>query len=196
MTINISGKNLNLGESLQDYALDKIGDVLGKYLERPVSGKAVIEKAHGIFITNCSLHLHSGLNIQTTAQANDAYVSVDDAAEKLEKQLRRYKRRLKNHHHAGVTEPMPGVAAMDYTISAPGDDADHASSEPAAPVIAEVETTVPSLSVSDAVMQMDLGGQPFLIFRNAKHDRINVVYRRADGNIGWIDPVGVTAKKS
>lgn len=196
MTINISGKNLDLGESLREYVLDKISEASEKYFAGPVTGKAVIEKTRGIFVTSCSLHLHSGLNVQTSSQAGDAYASVDDAVEKLEKQLRRYKRRLKSHHHTPLPDAIPGVAAMDYTIGTPEDDADHGDSERAAPVIAETETTVPSLAVSDAVMQMDVSGQPFLIFRNAKHDRINVVYRRADGNIGWIDPGGVTLKKS
>jgi ribosomal subunit interface protein len=194
MKINISGKNLNLGESLREYALDKIGEATDKYFAGPVSGKVVIEKLRGDFITACSLHLHSGLNVQTSAHAHDAYVSVDESVEKLDKQLRRYKRRLKNHHHSEQAS-LPGVVAVDYTIGSAGEDADEAA-EGSAPVIAEEETTVPSLSVSDAVMRMDLSGELFLIFRNAKHDRINIVYRRADGNIGWIDPVGVIAKKS
>jgi ribosomal subunit interface protein len=195
MTINITGKNVDLGESLREYALDKIDEAVDKYFVRPISGKVVIEKTHGDFVTSCSVHLHSGLDIQTSSKSHDAYAGVDEAVEKMEKQLRRYKRRLKNHHATAAA--LPGIEAMDYTIGHTAEeDADHEAEERAAPVIAEEQTTIPILSVSDAVMRMDLAGALFLIFRNAKHDRINVVYRRADGNIGWIDPGGVTAKKS
>lgn len=191
MNLRIAGKNLDLGDALKDYALDRIAAGVEKYFSRPVSGQMSIEKSHGEFVTHCALHLHSGVDVQTTGRAPDAYASVDEAAVNLEKQLRRYKRRLKNHHLSASPREQD-FAAMDYVIqSRDDDDDDEDAADPVEanpPVIAETQTPVSRLSVSDAVMQLDLKGAPFLIFRNATHDQINVVYRRPDGNIGWIDP--------
>ncbi len=192
MAIIVSGKNLDLGESLREYALDRIEQAIEKYFNRPVSGQMCVEKSRGEFLSSCSFHLHSGFDIQTSGRAHDAYASVDDAAEKLEKQLRRYKRRLKAHHgqdHAAARDAMN--FATDYVIKRTEEDDSEGQidgTELAPAIIAETQTAIMKLSVSDAVMHMDLADRPFLIFRNASHDRINVVYRRPDGNIGWIDP--------
>lgn len=200
MKLIVSGKNLDLGETFRTYASDRIEQAIEKYFSRPVSGHMFIEKAHGEFLCTCSLHLHSGFDVQTSGRAPDAYACVDDAAEKLEKQVRRYKRRLKNHHadQKSVERSVDGTA-MDYVIESRSDDVSDETGDDAEdlapPIIAEKPTTVMKLTVSDAVMKMDLADQPFLIFRNRSHDRINVVYRRSDGNIGWIDPVGHSEKK-
>lgn len=197
MTIVVSGKNLDLGDALRDYALDRIEQAIEKYFNRPVSGQMFIEKAHGTFSANCSLHLHSGFNVQTSGSAGDAYASVDDASNKLEKQLRRYKRRLKNHHghaHGGARETQND--AIDYVIGHRDDEHDDDTAEDLSPpIIAEQLTVVRHLSVSDAVMQLDLSDSPVVIFRNASHGQINIIYRRPDGNIGWIDPSATSLKK-
>ncbi len=195
MKIKVTGKNLDLGDALRDYALDRIDQAIEKYFNRPVSGQVFIEKAHGEFSTNCSLHLHSGFDVQTSGSAADAYASVDGAAEKLEKQLRRYKRRLKNHHaHAPSREPQ--MDAMNYVIDSREQDEHSESPEDLAPpIIAEHPTAIKHLSVSDAVMQLDLSDSPVVVFRNASHGQINFIYRRPDGNIGWIDPAALSLKK-
>ncbi len=193
MSTQITGKNVDIGESLRTHIATRIDEIGGKYGGGTVSGHVVVEKFKGAFVTRCSLHHRSGMMLQSEAEAADAYQSAEAAFERLEKRLRRYKRRLRDHHAATagrVSEATPGV---DYTIeeAAAVDDAPDGHT----PVtIAETSTPVRRLSVSEAVMALDLADTPVVVFRNAGHGGINVVYRRADGNIGWIDPAaGETA---
>ena len=132
--------------------------------------------------------------MQSAGNGSDAYGSVDSAMERLEKRLRRYKSRLKSHGQGSVNSgQLLDGAGIDYVIDvertagSPGTDGDGAG---APAVIAEKPARIRAMAVSDAVMQMDLADQPFLVFRNATHGGINVVYKRPDGNIGWIDPSG------
>lgn len=196
MTIKVTGRNIDLGESLRNHALSRVEIALDKYAGRSVSGQISVEKNHDEFVTLCAIHLESGLDMQASGSGIDAYASVDAAMERLEKRLRRYKRRLKSHgqgvDNAAVLSESAGI---DYVLDAE-QVAGSASDEdgPGAPVvIAETPARVRAMSVSDAVMQMDLAEQSFLVFRNAAHGAVNVVYRRPDGNIGWIDPSGVLA---
>jgi ribosomal subunit interface protein len=193
MTIKVTGKNIDLGESLRAYALNRVDTALDKFSGRSLSGQISVEKNHDGFFTLCAIHLSSGLDVQSTGVGADAYGSVDSAMERLEKRLRRYKRRLKSHGQ-GVdgSAQLYESAGIDYVIDAE-QAADAASGEGAPAVIAEKPARVRAMSVSDAVMQMDLADQTFLVFRNASHGGINVVYRRPDGNIGWIDPSGTVA---
>jgi ribosomal subunit interface protein len=193
MTIKVTGKNIDLGENLREYALNRVDTALDKYSGRSLSGQISVEKNHDGFFTHCAIHLESGLDVQSTGSGADAYGSVDSATERLEKRLRRYKRRLKSHGQ-GVdgSAQLYESAGIDYVIDAE-QAADAESGEGGPAVIAESPARVRAMSVSDAVMQMDLADQAFLVFRNASHGGINVVYRRPDGNIGWIDPSGVVA---
>ncbi len=191
MTIKVTGKNIDLGENLRAYALNRVDTALDKYSGRSLSGQISVEKNHDGFFTHCAIHLETGLDVQSTGNGADAYGSVDSAMERLEKRLRRYKRRLKSHGQ-GVDGPaqLYDSTGIDYVIDA--EQAADAGTGAGAPVvIAETPARVRAMSVSDAVMQMDLADQTFLVFRNASHGGINVVYRRPDGNIGWIDPSGV-----
>ncbi len=190
MTLQITGKNLDVGEALRTYLTERVDQALEKYVGAPLSGHIRIEKERSQFLTDCSIQLKSGFHIQAHGQSNDAYASADAALERLEKRLRRYKRRLKKHH--GPThEAASGIEATSYVIQHDEEEDDSAQAEDDAPIIiAEMQTIIRELPVSDAVMQMNLSERPFLIFRNASHGQINVVYRRPDGNIGWIDPNG------
>lgn len=189
MTIQVTGKNLDVGEALRSYVLERVGHSVGKFLGRDPSGHVRIEKEHGEFRTNCTIHLWQGMSLEAHGVAAEAYQSADLACERLEKRVRRYKRRLKRH---GGTESLrKETSAVSYVIQAPRDDREASDEEDASPVIiAESTTVVHEMTVSDAVMQMDLSDQPFIVFRNAKSGQINVVYRREDGNIGWVDPAG------
>jgi ribosomal subunit interface protein len=193
MTIKVTGKNIDLGENLREYALNRVDTALDKYSGRSLSGQISVEKNHDGFFTHCAIHLESGLDVQSTGSGADAYGSVDSATDRLEKRLRRYKRRLKSHGQ-GVdgSAQLYESAGIDYVIDAE-QAADAESGEGGPAVIAETPARVRAMSVSDAVMQMDLADQAFLVFRNAAHGAINVVYRRPDGNIGWIDPSGIVA---
>ncbi len=188
MTLQVTGKNLDVGEALRSYVVERIENTLEKYVGKSQSGHVRIEKEHGAFRTDCSIQLRTGLSLQTRGEAADAYASADLALERLDKRLRRYKRRLKRHH----TQP----AAMDADMQVPyyviqtGEEEQEEQDDENPVIVAETKTVIRELPVSDAVMQLDLSDMPFVVFQNASHGRINVVYRRSDGNIGWIDPGG------
>jgi ribosomal subunit interface protein len=186
MQLRITGKNLDVGDALRTQVSDRLNAALDKYFDGGWSAKVVIEREGTGFRTECNVHLDSGIDLQSRGQAADAYRSFDQAAERLEKRLRRYKRRLKDHHAVGAGE---AIAAIDYTIAADEEteeDTETADDNPV--VIAETEIEFRPMTVGMAVMSMDLAEAPVIVFRNVASGRINVVYRRADGNIGWIDP--------
>jgi len=189
MSIQITGKNLDIGDALRGFIVDHMDQIVDKFIGRDVSGHVRVQKEHNMFRTSCSIRLNSGLTLESNAESDDAYSSATQSFEKLEKRLRRYKRRLKNHHHDNnhVDKFSIGHPAVDSLVESRDDD-DVADDEDGPLIVAETKMVVPALSVSDAVMQMDLAEQPVLVFRNASHGNVNVVYRRADGNIGWIDP--------
>jgi ribosomal subunit interface protein len=190
MAIQITGKNLDLGSSLRGYVTDRLEKAFDKYGTDGLSGHILVEKEHGQFMTQCSVHLRSGLSLQSQGRAGEAYASVDEAMDRLEKRLRRYKRRLKNHHGADRSDGAD-LAAVDYTIRQ-SEEADGEEEQELAPaIIAETQMAIRELSVGDAVMEMDLADKAFVVFMNASNGRMNVVYRRGDGNIGWIDPGGM-----
>lgn len=196
MTIQVTGKNVDAGEAYKTYILDKISTVLEKYIGPEISGHVRLEKDKIGFRTNCSIRLRTGLQVEAHGEGTDAYISADSAIERLEKRIRRYKRRLKNHHN-GRDQEVFGTElppARDYTvkIAEEEDDTERPTEHPM--IIAEAERGIRELTVSAAVMQLDLSENQFLVFRNAAHGGLNVVYRRRDGNIGWIDPAGQAAE--
>jgi len=190
MTIQVTGKHIEVGAALQTYLIDRTRAVLEKYIGPEISGHLRVEKERGRFRTSCSIRLQTGLLLEAQGEADDAYASADSALERLDKRVRRYKRRLKDHHHAvpARNAALPETFASDYVVQpTEEDEANHdVSVDPL--IIAETKRSVPSLKVSEAVMQLDLTDEPFLVFRNAASDATNIVYRRSDGNIGWIDP--------
>jgi ribosomal subunit interface protein len=185
MTIQVTGKNLDVGEGLRSYVQERVVHTVEKFIGREPAGHVRIEKEHGEFRTNCTIHLWQGMSLEAHGMAPDAYQSADRACERLEKRVRRYKRRLRRH--GGGETPRKQTAATSYVIQASQEEREE-SDEDNPIIIAEAETPVHEMAVSDAVMQMDLSDQSFVVFRNASHGEINVVYRREDGNIGWIDP--------
>jgi ribosomal subunit interface protein len=191
MAIQITGKNIDLGTSLRGYVTDRLEKAFEKYGTDGLSGHIFVEKEHGQFETQCSVHLKSGLSLQSQGRGNEAYASVDEALDRLEKRLRRYKRRLKNHHGVSRENGAEVVTAIDYTLRQE-DEGEVEDAELAPAIVAETQMVIRELSVGDAVMQMDLAERAFVIFKNASHGRINIVYRRGDGHIGWIDPGGLS----
>jgi ribosomal subunit interface protein len=197
MSIQVTGKNIDLGIALRNYVTENIERVLEKYDSREDSAHIFIEKARGQFTTTCTVHLSSGLSLQAKGTGGEAHPSVDESIEHLEKRLRRYKRRLKDHHqNASVKSEVASMNAVDYVIRHKSDEEEGAGEAELAPaIVAETQTAIHEFSVGDAVMAMDMADKSFLIFKNASHGRLNVVYRRDDGHIGWIDPGGLSAKK-
>ena len=184
MTIQVTGKNLDVGEALRGYVQDRVVHTVEKYVGRPPTGHVRIEKEHGEFRTNCTIHLWQGMSLEAHGTAPDAYKSADLACERLEKRVRRYTRKVKRH--SGGHTPRKETPAASYVLQSPPEGQEE-SDEDNPIIVAEAETVVHEMAVSDAVMQMDLSDRPFVVFRNASHGEINVVYRRDDGNIGWID---------
>ncbi len=188
MRYQISGKQIEMGEALQTHVKAELGEVIEKYAQRPTEAVIVFSRVAHEFHCEATIHLSTGLTAQAKGHASEIYAAFESCREKMDKQLRRHKRRLRDHHHdrKGPVEFGEGSAYILAPIEEAEDD-DHAGT--AAPiVIAEMETKIPSITVGEAVMQMELAGQKMLVFRNEGHGGVNVVYRRDDGNIGWIDP--------
>jgi ribosomal subunit interface protein len=174
---------------LRTHVEDRLIEAVGKYfdVERPVDASVTFSKDRHEFVSDLSVHLPTGLSAQSKSRSSDIYACFEGSVERMDKQLRRYKRRLKDHHRSREI-PIEAIGAPSY-ILAGGQGDEEAEPDSLQPVIiAEMETPVRNLSVGEAVMQMELVGAPLLVFRNEKHGGVNVVYTREDGNIGWIDP--------
>ena len=189
MNIMISGKHVDIGDSLSSHIEQRLEEGVTKYLDRVISLNVVVTKEAHLFRVdiNGNTGTSSGLSIKSSASAGDVYACFDAAADKIEKQLRRYKRRLTNHHKQNhIPEPSVSIVSGRKYVIKPENE--HEATEDAPIVIAEKATSIEKLSVSEAVMKMDLADLPALMFFNSASGRINVVYRRTDGNISWVDP--------
>ena len=194
MRIQIAGRQMDVGEALRTRIEGELSSGVGKYFNRATDAFVTVGKNGGTGVeVDCTVHLSSGISLQAQGHAGDAHSAFSDAMEKLEKRVRRYKRRLKNHH-ADNKSPLPAEHATAYVLAPLNDDEEadetaSANGHDAGPlVIAETAMSVRTMTVSMAVMQLDLSESPALMFRNAANGGLNLVYRRADGNIGWIDP--------
>jgi ribosomal subunit interface protein len=195
MPFRVSGKNIEIGESIRERISARVLEAMDKYFDGGFSGHVTVGKEAFGFQTECVVHLDSGIVLRADSMAGDAYLSADQAVEKLEKRLRRYHGRLKDHTNSRSNgrSDEAALTAPDYIIQAPEheDGEDIATFNPV--IIAEQTTSLKQLSVSEAVTQLDMTGAPVMVFRHASHGRVNLVYRRADGNIGWIDPPAMPA---
>ena len=187
MRYQISGKQIDVGEALQTHVKSEMGELVEKYAQRPTECIVVFSRSAHEYVCETVIHLSTGLNAQAKGHAVEIYAAFESCREKMDKQLRRYKRRIRNHH-SNRSGPVEFGGASSYILAAT-EDAEEAEPDTLQPVvIAEMETKIPSITVGEAVMQMELAGQKMLVFRNEGHGGVNVVYRREDGNIGWIDP--------
>jgi ribosomal subunit interface protein len=187
MTLRVSGKNMDIGETLRSQIATRVEQAVRRYFDGGFGGYAVVEREGTAFRTHCSLHLDSGVDLQASATSHDPYASADLSSERIEKRLRRYKSRLK-HHRPSLSVP-PAEEASYTVLAAPEADEDLPDGfQPM--VVAEKKTKLRRLSVGDAVAELDMSGAPVVIFRHATSGRTNIVYRRLDGHIGWVDPAG------
>ncbi len=202
MTLRISGKNLDIGEALRGQVEARISCAVSKYFDGGYSGHVTVAREGAGYRTDCVLHLTSGMTLEASGSAHDAPASFDQMAERIEKRLRRYNRRLKDRHGSNghvlqgdvAGEPIRIENMPAYVLEAPDDDREEDGDfHPV--VVAETTTSLHSMSVSDAVMELDLSGAPVVVFRHAGTSRVNVVYRRRDGTIGWVDPPVSTANE-
>lgn len=186
MTLRVSGKNMDVGDALRGKAEDHFEAVVAKYFDGGYDGHLTLTPDGIGFRADCVVHLDSGTVLQASAQGNDATSAYEVMALNIEKRLRRYNRKLKQHRRG------PGVGGEDvtaqYTVFGSSDEFDELEEDYAPPVVAETTKNLRAMSVEEAVMELDYSGQNVVMFRHAGHGGLNVVYRRADGNIGWIDP--------
>ncbi|MCK0070076.1 MULTISPECIES: ribosome hibernation-promoting factor, HPF/YfiA family [Kordiimonas] len=192
MEINVTGRKMNVGESLTEHVESRLESIADKYFSRTIDATITFIKEGHLCRADISFHANQGINFQSRGEAEDPYVAFEEAAEKVEKQLRRYKRRLKNHHKQARHDAAMELA-HDLVIAPETDEGDsaQASAETDQPIIiAENRREIPNVSVGDAAMLMDLADANAFMFRNTKSDTLEVVYRRGDGNIGWISPSG------
>jgi ribosomal subunit interface protein len=199
MTVRVSGKSVSVGEALRGRVSERTEEVLRKYFDGNYSGHITLSKDGYGFRTDCALHLDSGITLEADSNAVDAYASADQALLQIEKRLRRYKSRLKDRSerkaHAAAAAMAeinaPTLDAPSYVIEAPASEGEDQAAYNAV-IIAEATTSLKRLSVSEAVMELDLTGAPVIVFQHGSSGRVNIIYRRADGNVGWIDPPVVT----
>jgi len=192
MTLRISGKSISVGDALRGRVSERTDEVLRKYFDGNYSGHITLSKDGFGFRTDCALHLDSGITLEADSNAADAYASADQALALIEKRLRRYKSRLKDRsarksHAAAVAVAAATLDAPSYIIEAPADGEDEVDSYNAV-IIAEATTSLKRFSVSEAVMELDLTGAACIVFQHGGSGRVNIIYRRPDGNVGWIDP--------
>jgi len=195
MTLRISGKSISVGEALRGRIGERTEEVLRKYFDGNFSGHITLSKDGFGFRTDCALHLDSGITLEADSNAPDAYASADQALLMIEKRLRRYKSRLKDRSARKAAAAASAFAELDapsYVIEAPGEGEEEVTGYSPV-IIAEATTALKRLSVSEAVMELDLTGAPCLVFQHGSSGRVNIIYRRADGNVGWVDPPAVKA---
>ena len=190
MQVTVSGKQIDVGAALQEYVGTDLADAVTKYFERAVSADVVFSKARYLFRADIIVNEGTGNQGLLKANAEDAdiYIAYDQASEKIKKRLRRYKDRLKHHHVDKENFKGFSLSATQYVLSSEEEHHESDEEKQSPLIIAEGQTDLEHLTVSDAVMRMDLGELPALMFINKRTGHINVVYRRPDGNISWIDP--------
>jgi ribosomal subunit interface protein len=193
LQVQIAGKKLEVGAALQERIAYGLESRVSKYFNRTGEAFVTVAKPGWAFMVDCSIHLPSGVTLQAHGEGDDGYQAFEQALDKIEKRVRRYKNRLRDHR------AQPGEAAAERIILAPqaaidGEDIEDVESSrdgadgDAPAIVAESDTTVRTMTVSMAVLQLELSDSPAVLFRNAAHGRLNMVYRRPDGNFGWVDP--------
>jgi ribosomal subunit interface protein len=184
MNLSINAKHVDIGETLRSHVVDSLNGTVTKYFDNALDSTVTFSRESRLFRVDISVHAGRGMMMQGGATNDDAYAAFDGALMRIAKQLRRYKRRLKDHHKGRGEKTLP---AQQYILAAQSEDSEvDVGDQPT--IVAELPTEISTLTVGEAVMRMDLADTPAMMFRNRAHGRLNVIYRRPDGNIGWIDP--------
>ena len=190
MQLSVKGKQLDVGDALRSHIADSLERTLSKYFGKAIDAHVTLSPEAHLFRAVVTAHVGRNIQLEAQGEAGDAYAAFDTAAERLSKRLRRYKRRLRDHHKEGAGDGEI-LSAQQYILAGESeerDEDDEAGDQPM--IVAEMTTEIPSLTVSQAVMRMDLAELQAMLFRNQAHGELNMIYRRQDGNIGWVDPLG------
>lgn len=189
MSVRVTGKHMDIGDSFRTRITGQINDAIAKYFDGGFSSQVLVEKAGARFSADCKIHLDSGANLHAEGKANDPQVAFESAFERIEKRLRRYKRKLRDHHHG---ENRAAATEIPYTVMEGGADEEEEVQENFAPaIVAETTKKLANMTVATAVMALDMTDEPLLLFRKPGSSELNIVYRRNDGNIGWIDSANI-----
>lgn len=207
MQVQIAGKKIEVGAALQERIAHGLEERVSKYFNRTGEAFVTVSKPGWAFYVDCSIHLPSGVTLQAHGEGDDAYQAFEQSLDKIEKRVRRYKSRLRNHRAKDATPPeiaaerilLPAAHDAPDDTEDNGDDdaygaatgnggANGAAAADAPVIVAESDTRIRTMTVSMAVMQLELADSPAVLFRNAGHGGLNMVYRRPDGNVGWVDP--------
>jgi ribosomal subunit interface protein len=186
MQLTVTGKQIDTGAALRQHVEASLGAILGKYFKTAIEAHVVFSKEAHLSRAEVAIHIGRGIVVNASASAAETHTAFDVAAERIAKQMRRYKRRLRDHHAQARKAFEAGGRAREYVLAPLAEEGEEGEEGPA--VVAEMSADLPNLTVSEAVMRMDLANAPVLLFRNRSHGEINLVYRRPDGNIGWVDP--------
>jgi ribosomal subunit interface protein len=190
MNLTISGKQIDVGDSLRAHVEKELASAVGKYFDNAVDGAVVFSRDGYQFRADVSVHVGRNILVQGQGMATDAYAAYEIASDHVAKRLRRYKRRLRDHHQKAGRDA-PDMSARYAVLAAEADEAPEPV-EPGPAIVAEMRTDIPTLTVGEAVMRLDLAQQPALMFRNSANGLMNMVYRRTDGNVGWVDPANTS----
>lgn len=189
MQLTIKGKQIDVGDALRGHVQESLETSASKYFNNPIDASVVFSREKHLFQADLQVHVGKNILMQTNGESDSPYAAFDKAVDKMAKRLRRYKRRLNDHHKQD--SPEPAIEASSFVLQAEAEDVPVGHEEPDQPVvIAEMTEPVDTLTVSEAVMRLDLGDLPALMFRNRAHGGLNMIYRRMDGNVGWVDPRG------
>lgn len=185
MSLRISGKQMDIGDAFRARIEARVGDAIDKYFDGGFSGHVTVLKSNSRYSADCMIYLDTGMALQAAGEAQEPIAAFEAAAERLEKRLRRYKRKLKSYSNGGAGN---GVDVAYTVVAAVADEDEEVPEDYAPAIVAESTMSLKTMSVASAVIELDTKDSPVFVFRNAGNDQVNVVYRRADGNIGWIDP--------
>ena len=187
MSLSIAGKNMDVGSALRQRIEERLAASLTKYFDGNYSGQITMEKSGAGFESDITIHLDTGVVLRTSATEHDPTRAFEIAAERTDKRLRRYKRRLKAHHGNAQRQPVEEATGTQFVLATP-DEEEELPENYAPLVVAEAPTKIRTMTVGMAVLELDLIDAPVLMFRNAANGAVNVVFQRSDGNVGWIDP--------
>ncbi|QQR69987.1 MAG: ribosome-associated translation inhibitor RaiA [Alphaproteobacteria bacterium] len=190
MTLTVKGKQLDIGDSLRTHIDKALKEIVGKYFSHPIEAQVTLSKEAHLFDADISVHAGQGIVLQSDCKAPDPYAAFDAAADRIARRLLRHKGRLNDVHHRDRRSAAEVAESVSHFILDP--DKEEASksdvTENNPVIVAEMTTEIENLTVGEAVMRLDLGGLSALMFRNRSHGGFNMIYRRRDGHIGWVDP--------
>jgi len=186
MKLSVKGKQIDVGDALRSHVETQLTEIVGKYFSDSLEASVTFSREGNLFRADITVHAGRGMVLQSSASATEPYPAFDSGLTRLASRLRRYKNKIKHHHHENTRETQAMIANAFVLHGQDHGREEEVNDNPA--IVAEMTTPVENLTVSEAVMRLDLGDLPALMFRNRGHGGLNMIYRRADGNIGWVDP--------